>query len=108
MIAMFAVARRSPRFSTPSRYFTAMTVVPCVSSALAAGVPAVSGRAGPPGRASAPSLHGMPTSSAKLAAGAGQPEGRRLLTAALPVAPRLVGVDPPHPAQEVAGVGAPH
>src|SRR3569833_556358 len=29
---MFAVARRSPTFSTPSRYFTAITVVPCVSS----------------------------------------------------------------------------
>src|SRR5437870_6237328 len=108
MIAMFAVALRSPRFSTPSRYFTAMTVVPCVSSAFDAGVPAVSGRGGPPGRVSAPSLHGTPTSSAKLAAGAAQPEGRSLFTASLPVAPRLVGVHPPHPAQQVAGVGAPH
>src|SRR5262245_54825945 len=107
MIDRFAVARRSPRFRTPSRYFTAITVVPWVSKIADCGLRIAdwSDRDPPnPQSAIRNPQSPRPTSSSKLPAGRQSEMG--LLTAALPVAAGLVGVDAAHAPQQVAGVGA--
>src|SRR5262249_26454538 len=79
-----------------------ITVVPCVSSA-AGTAPAAA-----PREPVSTGRRGSPTSSRKPPAGAGHTARPMLLSAALPVAPRLLRIDAPHPAQQIARIGPAH